>query len=104
MKITVKNVTPTPAAKVTCGFCGKSSQDVAHVVVAATDSSICDECVWVCVEIILARDGTPEGFVQAAIQVSDLMQFIKAKSFRLRGLSTTATTMTDSTTNTETTK
>ena len=36
----------------TCSFCGKSRKDVTKMIVGAKKTSICNECVKLCVEIL----------------------------------------------------
>ncbi len=40
------------APEIYCSFCGKSSDDVTRMV-KACDASICNECVVLCVDILL---------------------------------------------------
>ena len=35
-----------------CSFCSKSRKDVTKMIVGATKTSICNECVKLCVEIL----------------------------------------------------
>lgn len=35
-----------------CNFCGKSEDDVAHIIAGPGDNDICNECVTFCQEII----------------------------------------------------
>ena len=35
-----------------CSFCGKSRKDVTKMIVGAKKTSICNECVKLCVEIL----------------------------------------------------
>ena len=35
-----------------CSFCSKSRKDVAKMIVGASKTSICNECVKLCIEIL----------------------------------------------------
>lgn len=37
-----------------CSFCGKTNKEVAHII-AGDGVCICDECVYLCVEIIFKQ-------------------------------------------------
>lgn len=44
-----------------CSFCTKSQDEVRRMVAAPENAAICDECVYICLEILILNDGDPMG-------------------------------------------
>ncbi|HAT2600275.1 TPA: ClpX C4-type zinc finger protein [Citrobacter freundii] len=60
MSATSTNVNIQPTHK--CSFCGKTNVEIAGVLVVGDGVSICQECVFLCVEIVFkhsARTNEP---------------------------------------------
>ena len=58
-----------------CGFCGKSQHEVVKLIAAPKNSAcICDECVWLSVEIIEGKLVWPELIDAAADNPPNLIQ------------------------------